>query len=323
VPATVSSQYLIRVSETDGNPTDTSNAPFSTAALTVTSPNGGETWDAGKTRQITWEAEGITKPLKISLWKDGVKVGNMAVINDLNARSYAWTVGDYFGGTAAPGTGYTIKIKEQDTPVSDESDGSFEIAKFFGLTSPDGGETWLLGTTRDITWKVPRSFSGQLRIMLLKNSKSVEIATINNPTSGSYSWIVGKYKGGIANEGTGYKIKIEAVGTTISDESDAPFELKKFNGLLSPNGGENLLIGTTWNITWNLPYSYSGNITLVLMRGSKEIDIATITDPTARSYSWKVGEYIGGIAPAGTGYKIKIKYGSVSDVSDTAFDLSD
>jgi hypothetical protein len=43
------------------------------------------------------------------------------------ARPYAWTVGSYTGGTAAAGTGYTIKIKEIGTAVTDTGDGTITL----------------------------------------------------------------------------------------------------------------------------------------------------------------------------------------------------
>jgi len=294
-----------------------------TGILTITSANGGEVLDAGKTGQITWDAVGITEHLKLTLWQNGVKVGNIALINDLNARSYSWMVGEHMGGVTDPGTGFTIKISEIGTQAADESDASFEIKKFIGLTSPNGGETWLSGTYRDITWNLPASFSGSFVLVLMKDGVKVgNIALITDPASGSYSWPVGKYIGGTAAPGTGYTVKMKT--GTKSDVSDGPFEIKEFSGLLSPNGGEHLLIGTTYDISWNLPSSYSGAIVLVLLKdGVKVGNIARLTDPAVRSYSWTIGEYIGGIAAAGTGYKIKLKLVGASDVSDTTFDLSD
>jgi hypothetical protein len=95
--------------------------------------------------------------------------------------------------------------------------------------------------------------------------------------------------------------------------------------VFSPNGGENLLINTTWDIVWNVPPSFSGNLGIALLKDGVKIgDIALITDPTVRSYSWPVEEYIGGTAAPGTGYRIKIKMigQSKSDLSDVDFSLS-
>ena len=45
------------------------------SALTVTSPNGGETWIIGSTHTITWDYSGPDRHLKLELLKGGVWVG--------------------------------------------------------------------------------------------------------------------------------------------------------------------------------------------------------------------------------------------------------
>jgi len=77
-------------------------------------------------KQITWRSGGLTNQIKISLWKDNVPVGTIATVAPAGSP-YAWTVGSYTGGTAAAGSGYTIKIKEIGTTVTDTSDASFQL----------------------------------------------------------------------------------------------------------------------------------------------------------------------------------------------------
>lgn len=100
---------------------------FTIKGIRLTSPNGGESWPLGFVRNITWDAPGITDTVKITLWKDGLKVGDVAWV-DPAPGSYAWTVGQYDGGTASPGSGYMIKVKEILTNNSDFSDAPFTIA---------------------------------------------------------------------------------------------------------------------------------------------------------------------------------------------------
>ena len=60
VPNKTSSTCLIKISEaSDGSPSDTSNSTFSiisiiASSITVTEPNGGETFDAGTSTAVTW-----------------------------------------------------------------------------------------------------------------------------------------------------------------------------------------------------------------------------------------------------------------------------
>jgi len=97
--------------------------------IRVIQPNGGEQLQKGTSYVIQWEATGTTNRFKITLWKDGRKVGPVGMKSAGNGmRNFPWTVGDFEDGTKADaGTGYTIKVREEDRPVSDVSDGTFEI----------------------------------------------------------------------------------------------------------------------------------------------------------------------------------------------------
>ncbi|MDQ1354367.1 MAG: hypothetical protein QG657_4676 [Acidobacteriota bacterium] len=125
--AAVGTGYAIKIKEIGTTVSDISEAPFTITGLTVTSPNGGENWPTGSIHKITWNASGLSNSVKITLWKDGVLVGT--ILNNISptAGSYSWTVGQYNGGTAPVGTGYTIKIKEIGTAVSDASNAAFSI----------------------------------------------------------------------------------------------------------------------------------------------------------------------------------------------------
>ena len=49
------------------------------------------------------------------LFKNGVKVGN--IVNSIAPAlgTYAWTAGNYVGGTAAAGSGYQVQVREIGT----------------------------------------------------------------------------------------------------------------------------------------------------------------------------------------------------------------
>ncbi|MCK4761740.1 MAG: hypothetical protein KAW12_06025, partial [Candidatus Aminicenantes bacterium] len=107
---------------------DFSDASFTIKGIKVTSPDGGENWQAGSTQNITWAAPGVAGDLKITLWQNGVLVGTIVAIISPVLGSYSWTVGQHSGGAAAAGSGYTIKIKERDTAISDTGDASFSLS---------------------------------------------------------------------------------------------------------------------------------------------------------------------------------------------------
>jgi hypothetical protein len=107
------------------------NTP-STTSITVTSPNGGESWKIASTQKITWEAPGVPSAHKllISLYKfiDGEfeYYGKIVGSRDPEMGYYDWYVGKLFDGTIVPPSNkYLIKISSVDG--SDMSDGYFEI----------------------------------------------------------------------------------------------------------------------------------------------------------------------------------------------------
>jgi hypothetical protein len=68
IPNTPSEECLVKVSETDGDLSDTSRGVFTIATpstITVTAPNGTESWEVGSTQQITWTSTGTVGNVKI------------------------------------------------------------------------------------------------------------------------------------------------------------------------------------------------------------------------------------------------------------------
>jgi chitodextrinase len=124
-----STTYLYRVTAVDaaGNESAASTASATTQAatrgLTVTSPNGGESWTVGTTRSITWSSFGLTS-LRLEYSVDNG--ATWTVINGNVAASsgvYAWTV---------PNTpSITARVRISDALGSltrDTSDGAFTVA---------------------------------------------------------------------------------------------------------------------------------------------------------------------------------------------------
>jgi hypothetical protein len=103
------------------SPTDT--VPPS---VKVISPNGGETWNVGETRTITWTASdnvGVNK-VDISYSTDGGKSWIIIATNLPNTGSYQWKI------PSTPSTNCLIRIEAYDgagNKGSDISDGTFTI----------------------------------------------------------------------------------------------------------------------------------------------------------------------------------------------------
>ena len=262
--------------------------------LTVTAPNGGETWPSGAVRSITWNAGGITGTIKLVLFQDGVKKGNIAMNLPAESGSYAWTVGSYIGGTAAVGAGFTIRAITMDGQNSDFSDAPFAISGVT-LTAPNGGEAWSSGATQNITWSAS-GVTADVKLVLFKDGVKKGNIALNLPVgSGPYAWTVGAYIGGTAPVGSGYTVRVVDMNGVFRDDSDAPFAIVGVT-LTSPNGGETWTSGSVQIITW-IASGVTGSVKLVLFKdGVKAGNIALSLPVESGSYLWITGRYIGGTA---------------------------
>jgi uncharacterized repeat protein (TIGR02543 family) len=153
VPGSPSGQCKVRVSDIDGNPTDMSNAVFSIEPLptiTLTSPNGGETWEAGTVQDITWTWDGTGGDVKIEYSIEGGTGWSVVTSSADNSGIYSWTVPD------TPSGNCLVRIGRDDTEEgpTDISDGVFtiEAAPLLALQAPNGGEQWKAGETYRVSW---------------------------------------------------------------------------------------------------------------------------------------------------------------------------
>ena len=90
--------------------------------ITITSPNGGESWQPGSTYNITWN-DNIADNVKLELYKDGTydSTINSSTPSD---GSESWTVPT----TLASGSDYQLRITSlSDSSVYDDTDNDFSV----------------------------------------------------------------------------------------------------------------------------------------------------------------------------------------------------
>ncbi len=88
------------------------------ASLKVNSPDGGELWQRGEQRNITWTAQGFALPLTIELLQHDSVVGILAEDIPAAAGAYSWTVGRLGNGSFISGSGFKIRIRTANSTVS-------------------------------------------------------------------------------------------------------------------------------------------------------------------------------------------------------------
>lgn len=210
---------------------------------------------------------------------------------------------------------------------------SVAIAQSITVKSPNGGEKWVTGTTKQITWNAP-GVNVLLRIALRKNGKEVGVIKSNqNPKTGFLNWEVGKLSGGkIAPAGPGYRIHIKAKGTTIKDLSNATFtilaklninpdQLKKMASLFKisisqPDNNSKWKEGETETIRWQTVLKPPFKVELYNYNGTKKVrDIPGFVKSEGGikySLNWKIPT---DVYKWPGNYTIKVSQNNISGIS--------
>ena len=185
------SDYKVKIqSLSQPNVKDTSNNNFIitkgtiASSITVTSPNGGETWQRGKTYPISWSYAGSPgSSVSIVLLKGGTQVLTIASsipIGSGGSGSYSWKI----PSDKPIGKDYQVRVQSTSKPtIKDTSNTYFSIvantdpAGSITVTSPNGGERWQRGTSHTVTWDYSGSPGSTVKITLLKGG--IEVGTIS------------------------------------------------------------------------------------------------------------------------------------------------
>jgi hypothetical protein len=223
----------ITASYTAGSITKTATKPVTiyelSTTITVTSPNGGENWQAGTTQTITWTYTGDPGPfLKIKLLKNGIAVKTISSSTPIGVNgsgSFNWDI----PADQAKGAKYRIKIiSTTNKAYKDISDGDFTIIPTsIAVTSPNGGETWTRGSQQTIQWTYMGNPGAYVKIQLLKSGTVVRTispgAPIGSGGSGSFIWNIAY----ALAKGSDYRVKIVSMSNSAyKDISDGTFRIQ-------------------------------------------------------------------------------------------------
>jgi hypothetical protein len=286
VPDTSTTEALIRISDMDGNgPIDTSDAVFTitpTPSITVTSPNGGESWEGGSFQNITWNSVNTSGTVKIEYSVDNGVTWSDITVSTPDTGSYPWTIPD----TATTIALIAISDSDGNGPM-DTCDVEFTIIPTPTLTivTPNGGEIWEVDSTQNITWN-SEGTSGTVKLEYsADNGISWSDITVSTPDTGSYHWTIPD-----SSTGTALVRISDSDGNGPVDTSDVAFTITSTPTLIvvTPNGGESWEGGSIQNVTWN-SLGTSGTVKLAYSadNGASWSDI-TLSTPDTGSYQWTV-----------------------------------
>jgi hypothetical protein len=280
VPDSPAENCLIRVSDAAGSSTDTNNESFAivprpTAALEVTSPNGGESLTIGTTHDITWTGSEMENVESVMIEYSIDNGDSWATVvpgtaHNGSGGSYTWTVPD------TPSETCLVRITDlsADEGPSDVSDAVFSIepAPFITVTTPNGGEQWQTGTTYAINWTYS-GITGNVVIDLYRGTSFDCNITTTAVETGSFDWNIPIS----FTNGDDYKVLIYQ--DTIEDYSDNYFAISD----QAPNNPDFNNDGSV-DILWR-NYASGGN-EVWLMNGA--VRSSTVSLQAEAGLDWRI-----------------------------------
>lgn len=179
-------------------------------SITSSSPTTNPTTTIGNSQ--TFEIA-LNKDANITWYVNGFVVktdsGMMSNYTDIGAG-----IGTYIVNVTAT-NGTVTRSKEWTWTVQD-------VPGYITVTSPNGGENWVAGTTNLITWTYIGNPGSNVKIELLNGSVVDKVITAGTPNDGSHSWTIywGQYNG------SNYKIRVTSMSdSSYSDTSDSVFNI--------------------------------------------------------------------------------------------------
>ncbi len=251
-------------------------APNTTPTVTVTSPNGGETYQIGGQMTVRWNTNNYSGA-NIDLVLRKSDTGNNFPVDSgdqaarvPNTGSYTWTIGNI--GTGGQYYMRVLCVPYSTCNISDSPLFTIVPASTPSITvlSPNGGESFSVGDVMQIRWSAqntPTNYVAHIGLRSEATGLYVDTPTIgycNLPggcvplTTGLFSYTIP------TNVPAGsYKIVLlcfpaNSEGSTCpaSDESNAPFTISptvvSSITVTSPTASSVWAPGTTQDIRWNM-----------------------------------------------------------------------
>ena len=312
VTGPTSDNCRVKVLDHDGTPSDQSDGLFrisesQTPEITITSPNGGETWMTGTVQPITWTSKNTSGTVMIQLSRNAGSNWEAIKKDAPDTGQFDWMV------SIPPSDECIIRVRDVTGTASDISDAVFTIkgTPKLTVTAPNGGERWDVGSVQKIRW-YSEFVSGTIDITLSRdNGTSWETLVADTTNNGSYDWLISSPE---TNEAL---VRVSAVDGSAADTSDAAFTIiiPPSITVTSPNGGEVWRIGESETITWE-SVKINGDVKIEISRdGGQTWSSITDATPNSGSLAWTV------MGPPSNRALIKLSSadGSISDTSDEQF----
>lgn len=148
--------------------------------ITLIAPNGGETWQAGSTQEITWSSTGVSGNVRIVLSVNGNPLLPDIASSTANDGSYSWTI----PSNQTPQDNYEIYIEPVGGSIYDISEDQFTIS---AVTPIPTRVISLSGSLAFGNVNVGSSSGATMTISNTGNS-TLSVSSITYPSGFSGSW---------------------------------------------------------------------------------------------------------------------------------------
>ena len=300
VPITTScDSYTVAIPRIQVDDAITSLLP---ASITVTAPNGGESWQAGTTHDILWTSSGAIANVKIELSFDGGGLYSTIIASTPNDGSYSWTSG------TTPSLNCIMRISDAADSTSDTSDAAFVLTSPPSLTGNSftypaswtmetfGTDGWYVGdfdgdTRSDILRYVEGVSGGD--VFLSSGSAFVANGSWTSADHGADGWYIGDFNGDGHSDLMRYVPGVSGADVFLSNGSAF---VSSGSWMRGGNGEDGWYIGDFNGDGRDdvMRYMAKGTATQVfLSNGTKFLSAGTWTTDSNGSDGWYVGDYNG------------------------------
>ncbi|HEY3296090.1 MAG TPA: M6 family metalloprotease domain-containing protein [bacterium] len=232
--------------------------PVPARTITLTTPNGGETWYSGDADTIRWTAGNLTGNIKIEVnYAYPSYAWNVITSGTPNVGWYRWVVG--------PGISANARIRV--TSVSYSLVGDTSAANFatdqrsVWISNPATNAVWLTGDVDTITW-TSANFSENLRIEVNRAYPTGSWTTVaaSVPNGGAYVWTV------TGPAGASSRLRIRGVTHPASCDTSSAFSIGvRSITVTSPNTALTWVMGDSTYVRWTSA-NMSENVKIELKR---------------------------------------------------------
>ena len=286
------------------------NVDYTVPDVTVTAPGASAVVYQGRTQSISWTmpsgfSTGYFKVAVVDGGGNATTLASSVAATGATSYSYNWSVAQAAGSWKARVTYYTAADDQADT---DDGDSFTVYSGTPTVTSPNSAVSWLRGSVQNITWTMPGSLPAGGHFEVAYVSSGGATYTIDGnvaSTQRSCPWTI------LMTPGSGWKARVRyfdaSQGLIASDESNVGFTIAECAPTVTaPNGGENLYLGRSQNITWTAPAVSYGYFSVAVVSSGGAVTTlnanVAATGATSYSFPWTVAQ------AAGNGWQARITY---------------